>query len=397
MMKSICKWLAVLILVAFLPGVGLVEAEEINNEPQLPIGDIDCDGYMNIGDSLLVRDLIFGVRIPTAAQTEQIKRIRPDGRPTLRVLQTIRDLIFGFLETSLKPITDDDLSKIHVDVSPLDTVGNQKVTLSFKDYRPPEYLLGMQMNLEIPKNLCTYVSSDIYYLIPRYIEYNSEILLITNSGLRDYFPHNASVLCSINVRPKSNRLLAAADFPITCLEMISTDISNSTTQPAPSYDPSVGIWIKGDLSNCPYAVSISVVTDKDFGKSIYNHFEIGVGNSGNPTISPGKDLAVKVYVPITQFNPYCTILQGETDMNAVVEGDYLVFDTDSLGTFTVASPPKGDINRDLHINITDILLLRDIIFGDAEATDYILWAADATEPGDINIKTILWLRDIIFC
>jgi len=55
----------------------------------------------------------------------------------------------------------------------------------------------------------------------------------------------------------------------------------------------------------------------------------------------------------------------------------------------------GDLNGDGEINIADILLARDFIFGTL-ATTYEEWAADLNEDGMISILDILLMRDIIF-
>jgi len=58
--------------------------------------------------------------------------------------------------------------------------------------------------------------------------------------------------------------------------------------------------------------------------------------------------------------------------------------------------PTGDINGDGQVNITDILLLRDFIFGTQTPKGAQLTAADLSGDDNINLSDILIIRDIIF-
>jgi len=123
---------------------------------------------------------------------------------------------------------------------------------------------------------------------------------------------------------------------------------------------------------------------------------------GGVTIQPGKGkvITIKIPVPAGYTAQFCTIYRVETDgsltkMQAIVEDGFFVFTTEHLSLYTFVQPPKGDINSDYYVNIEDILLVRDIIFG-KPADDYVLWAAGAESKADVNIETILMVRDIIF-
>ena len=59
-----------------------------------PLGDITCNGLVNIDDILLVRDFIFG-KTPTQQQMEQLKLLNPSGVANINVILAIRDIIFG--------------------------------------------------------------------------------------------------------------------------------------------------------------------------------------------------------------------------------------------------------------------------------------------------------------
>jgi len=65
------------------------------------------------------------------------------------------------------------------------------------------------------------------------------------------------------------------------------------------------------------------------------------------------------------------------------------------GLLSVFAAVMGDVNGDSKVNIEDILLVRDIVFG-AEATDAQEAAADVNKDTRINIEDILLIRDIIF-
>ena len=56
----------------------------------------------------------------------------------------------------------------------------------------------------------------------------------------------------------------------------------------------------------------------------------------------------------------------------------------------------GDVNGDGQININDLLLVRDIIFGTVTPDADTLWAADINSDGNVDLNDLLALRDIIF-
>jgi len=56
----------------------------------------------------------------------------------------------------------------------------------------------------------------------------------------------------------------------------------------------------------------------------------------------------------------------------------------------------GDANGDTNVNIDDILLVRDVIFGLKTLTEQGLANCNYTSNAQVNINTILFIRDIIF-
>ncbi|MCL2433370.1 MAG: hypothetical protein FWD16_02485 [Clostridia bacterium] len=56
-------------------------------------GDINGDGFVNIDDILLLRDIIFG-KTPTAGQLAALKPISPEGKATIDTILAVRDIIF---------------------------------------------------------------------------------------------------------------------------------------------------------------------------------------------------------------------------------------------------------------------------------------------------------------
>jgi len=67
-----------------------------------------------------------------------------------------------------------------------------------------------------------------------------------------------------------------------------------------------------------------------------------------------------------------------------------------VGPVSMESRLLGDLNRDDVVDVDDILLARDAVFGLAETTDYMLCAAGADSDFGITITNILMIRDIIF-
>jgi len=55
---------------------------------------------------------------------------------------------------------------------------------------------------------------------------------------------------------------------------------------------------------------------------------------------------------------------------------------------------RGDVNGDGAVNLNDILLVRDIIFGEPDVNE--LWAADVNGDGNIDINDIIDIAKIIF-
>jgi len=56
----------------------------------------------------------------------------------------------------------------------------------------------------------------------------------------------------------------------------------------------------------------------------------------------------------------------------------------------------GDIDGDGKINVDDILIIREIIFGLLKPNPEAMWASDVNEDGVVDIYDILAMRDIIF-
>lgn len=87
------------------------------------------------------------------------------------------------------------------------------------------------------------------------------------------------------------------------------------------------------------------------------------------------------------------------------EGTFKVRATSNLdasvytsGTVTVTlAGIKGDVNNDSVVDITDVLLVIDIIFGVQQPTDYEFWAANVVDSDNvIDITDLLAIIDIIF-
>ncbi|MCL2433302.1 MAG: hypothetical protein FWD16_02125 [Clostridia bacterium] len=406
-------WAIILLLLAttILPGLPIIALENAEDEHVYPLGDLTFDGTVGIDDVLTMRDIMFGI-VPSEAQLEQIKRLRPDGRPTVGVFLNIVDI-------STTPIGEEvvfrtaktDINKIDITVSQPDTDGNQNITVSLKDYLPVEYLAAMQLNIAMPTELCTYVSHNNNFETRSNIRNNEFVITPMNFINHYYHPHSISKLCTITVQPLNGKELTTADFPIVCLEMFYDETDEP--KPFPLFDYATGIWIKSGDSSIPSRStifvdernrdSLAIPIKNSLGQSTYFAYDIGIkvdGKAEQPI--EGKTPTIHIPTPPGLIAPFCSVFLADaedgslTDLDAVVDGDYISFQTEAFGTFIVAQPPKGDINRDFKVNIDDILYTRDIIFGSQTATDYTLWAVDAAKPGDINIDTILKLRDIIF-
>ncbi len=64
------------------------------------------------------------------------------------------------------------------------------------------------------------------------------------------------------------------------------------------------------------------------------------------------------------------------------------------GSLFVAAGIPGDLDGNGSVNVIDIVMTIDIIFG-ADATDYQLWAADLDSDGDVNVMDIVLIVTII--
>jgi len=437
--RMLAIWLAVVMLLAaaVLPGLRFGAAEKDDDEPEetsispietkadpkttdVPpidtgfdpehyiLGDLNFDGELGIEDILIWRDLFAGYDVPSEEQIEQIKRIRPDGRITLAVCFTIRDIIHGLSDYEPR-LPDTDTDKIIIKVSSPDINGNQIVTVSLKNYKPPDYLEGIQLNIVIPTDICTYISQENYSTFGNFDDQSKE-MLVYFLDVGKTLPHYISTLCSFTIRPNAGKVLTAADFSIACLELFYAEgyfMASSDRL----YDPGTGIAIvpgPGVLSGATISAKsqsneyLSISAQDFLSQAKCGVRDIGLDYKGI-AIQPVKGKTVTVYMPVLSGydSLFCTVFRAETDssladMEAVAAGDYLVFDTNALGTFICAQPPKGDIDHDFSVSIADILYLRDIIFGGKDVTDYILWAAGALKPDDINVNAILKVRDIIF-
>ncbi|MCL2433338.1 MAG: hypothetical protein FWD16_02315 [Clostridia bacterium] len=62
--------------------------------PVFKLGDLNCNGNVDIDDILLARDFVFG-KTPTAPQLAQLKRLNPAGNANIDIILKIRDIIFG--------------------------------------------------------------------------------------------------------------------------------------------------------------------------------------------------------------------------------------------------------------------------------------------------------------
>ncbi|MCL2433371.1 MAG: dockerin type I repeat-containing protein [Clostridia bacterium] len=93
-----------------------------------------------------------------------------------------------------------------------------------------------------------------------------------------------------------------------------------------------------------------------------------------------SEIATLALLP--QFNTRNTVLYYEWDKQIFGIGD--------------SPAKKGDINGDNVVDISDIIALRDIIFGSNTAPAVPLEVADINGDGLVNVDDILALRDIIF-
>ena len=113
---------------------------------------------------------------------------------------------------------------------------------------------------------------------------------------------------------------------------------------------------------------------------------------------------VEVWIPYPRgFDPAsCHIYRMEasgvlTPLPIRVEGQYIVFQTEHFSLYSLADlyAMLGDVNADGVVNIDDLLLVRDFIFGkvpgivEAKACAF-------HEDGRIDVGAILGIRDLIF-
>jgi len=194
---------------------------------------------------------------------------------------------------------------------------------------------------------------------------------------------------------------------------IAPSLPPSAPPPNQLTDPGTGIVVESEPGVLPEGTTLSVEPAPDgstgfvlaqsaFGMAKFEVFDINL-MLGDVTIQPGKgkNITIKIPVPAGYTAQFCTIYRVEangdlTKMQLKVEDGYFVFTTDHLSFYAFAQPPKGDINGDFNVNITDILMVRDIIFGIKDTDEYMLWAAGVPTRSDVTINVILVMRNIIF-
>jgi len=408
MKRRVLVWLALVAVLAagVLPGMGFAAVEtgavptetvvgptETDDEStHFPLGDINCDGTVNIEDIVYVSGIITGRVIPEERNIDQLKRINSHGRATIGTVFKIRKEFTDMPEDNY--ITNIDA--IDIKISSPDAEGNQRITILLTDYNVFDYSGQVCIYIGTPFNMNSYIIQEKSIAPVAYHDFYNEFILygVSKSG-------NA-LLASITVKSSNGKPFTAKDFPITCVELFTDSIFQPKSPTL--FDPATSIWLYGP--GAPAGSSMSVRWQSraylpDYAQESLRQVDALICDID---LSSAKQTNgnVTVYIPVPKdfFAEACSIFRVDdeslTNMNATIEADYLVFKTDTLGTFVTTLPTKGDIDRDFRVTISDILRLRDIIFGDKPITDYILWAADATEPTDISIKTILNIRDIIF-
>lgn len=129
---------------------------------------------------------------------------------------------------------------------------------------------------------------------------------------------------------------------------------------------------------------------QDWVVSVGGNIVIGFSLSGTP-IAPGTGPIVTMH------------LTGNAEGNADICLDNIVLSgpggsfvpaTSNCGALVVTPGMLADLNQDGFINVIDIVIMVDIIFG-APASDYQLWAADVSGDGLINVIDVVQTVDII--
>jgi len=128
----------------------------------------------------------------------------------------------------------------------------------------------------------------------------------------------------------------------------------------------------------------------------YEAYRIMLESKGSYTYRLGAG-KLKFPIPPGYSIQYCTILVIQDGKVATPEqrpgSGYIAIKNDSVyrnGVYVLSQPPRGDVNHDNRVDIDDIMLVRDIIFGIEEPTAYHMWAAG------LDINAILLVRDVIF-
>jgi len=161
----------------------------------------------------------------------------------------------------------------------------------------------------------------------------------------------------------------------------------------------------------------------DVALKISNNFwgeETGrYGSYYNPTLNeyvelsewkPASNDLFRMNIPLSLFEGQIpegvyVVDRNGGDNNPVswsVENKVLVFESKNFSgeLFVIAlsgtKNVSGDANLDGYVNIVDILLVRDFIFGTKEPTPEQFQAADVNGDGKLDINDILAIRDIIF-
>jgi len=177
-------------------------------------------------------------------------------------------------------------------------------------------------------------------------------------------------------------------------------------------DTDTGILLQAGQGTLPRNAQLKIgpVTDgtgfvsvrDNLGTANYSLFDISL-TSGGAEIQPNG--TVEVWVPYPRgFDPdSCYIYRLSADgvltpMPVRVEGQYIVFQTDHFSLYALADLcfTLGDVNGDGCINIVDILLVRDFIFGIKEPGIVEAKACDFNDCGCIDLSAILGIRDLIF-
>ena len=146
-----------------------------------------------------------------------------------------------------------------------------------------------------------------------------------------------------------------------------------------------------------------VINGADVYPEQYELYNISfVKNEKN--VQPNGKVIVRIPVPVDMTADKCIVYRQENDnswtrLEAHVEGDYLVFETDHFSMYLIREEQNnslGDVNGDGDVNAKDLTTLAKHVAKITTITDAdLLAAADVNKDGDVNAKDLTHLAKYV--